>query len=311
MPLSKLFKDRLHYFDELPFAEAYSLFDTQVGVYQSPSIQVREILVPTPDFQIPVRVYQRDFKSHERVAIIWMHGGGFVNGSYTMNEGDIVSRELAFQGNCIVFNVEYRLVSESVKFPVPQNDCLAVLDWVYEKSSDLGVDRSQIFIGGVSAGGCLAASVAAIDRDRGTKYLAGQTLQCPMVHRQLPTASIELSRKVMELGKAAFSAETVSWLNSFAVNSKEDSENNPHWWPGDVTNFAGFPPTQIINCEYDSLRASGEKFAADLRAAGVEVESLTQKNVPHAHLNRVPDDCPEHQQTVDSILRFILKVSRR
>jgi acetyl esterase/lipase len=80
----------------------------------------------------------------------------------------------------------------------------------------------------------------------------------------------------------------------------------PDWWfAGDVTSKSGLAPTQIIDCEYDGLRASGEKYAADLKAAGVDVESLMQNGVPHAHINRYPADCPEMDETLNNMVRWI------
>jgi acetyl esterase/lipase len=45
------------------------------------------------------------------------------------------------------------------------------------------------------------------------------------------------------------------------------------------------PPTLVINCEYDGLRASGEAFTAQLAEAGVEVEQLLAPDVLHGHIN--------------------------
>jgi acetyl esterase/lipase len=308
MPLAKLFAERLRFFDELPFVEAYEKFDEPINDYLQPNIQVIDQLVSNHSENVPVKIYL-PAKPDNSPVIIWMHGGGFTRGSYTMNEGHIVSSELAHRGGFTVVNVEYRLVSETVKFPAPQQDCMAVLDWVHQNISSFGANPNQIFVGGVSAGGCLAATLAHLDRDRGTHYISGQLLNCPVLHHELPAASEELKAKLVELKGFLFTDEMVEQLNKNAVPNGDLANSDPRWWAGQVANLQGLPPAQIINCEYDSLRASGEKYAEDLKAAGVNVELITEAGVPHAHLNRVPADCPEHAVTVNRIIHYVKKIT--
>jgi acetyl esterase/lipase len=77
------------------------------------------------------------------------------------------------------------------------------------------------------------------------------------------------------------------------------------WFAGDAKSKAGLAPTQIINCEYDGLRASGEEYGRLLAAEGSEVEVLTQAGVPHAHINRYPADCAEMVETLDNMVRWM------
>lgn len=312
MPLSKLFADRIHHFTELPFMEAYALFDAPISEYHAPALETLDMKVKANGEEVPVLVYRPLSITGLLPVIIWMHGGGFQRGSYTMNEGAVAGQELAHHGNFLVINVEYRLVTETVKFPAPQDDCLAVLSWVHENIESLGGNPEQIFVGGVSAGGCLAASVAVLDRDLGNHLVAGQLLNCPIIHTALPEMSDELSAKMREIPKElGFTPELIDQLNRFVVASGNIEDILPAWLPGESSNLAGLPPAQVINCEYDTLRASGEKYAAQLLAAGVEVELLTQAGVPHAHLNRVPEDCPEVGETIDRIIGFVNRVSGR
>jgi acetyl esterase/lipase len=310
MPLSKLFADRVHYFEDLPFMEAYQAFEAPVSSYVSPDLLVEERTISASGLKIPVLIYKSASAQENAPVIIWMHGGGFQHGTYKMNEGDVVARELAHRGKATVVNVEYRLVSESVKFPAPQDDCMAVLEWVAKNCEGLGGNPNSIFVGGVSAGGCLAASLAVLDRDNGNNYIAGQLLNCPILHLELPPQSEELKRKMDEIPRGlGFTPEIVLAINQFALESGDIRDFNPSWMPGELSDLSGLPPAQIINCEYDTLRASGEKYAAQLIEAGSLVEIKTQAGVPHAHLNRVPKDCPEIIETLENMIRFINEVS--
>ena len=301
MPLAPLFKDRLHYLDELPRQEAIKKMEEPIGTYKSPDIHVSDETANG----VPVLVYKPKNLTSGTPTLIWMHGGGFQFGTYKMNEGDIVSREICDRGNMVVVNVEYRLVNESIKFPAPQDDCLAVLDWVVANIEKLGGRRDAIFIGGISAGACLAATTAVLDRDRGTNYLKGQLLNCPLLHRVLPPLSEELTEKLKETKGLFFKPELITGLNVFVVPNAQAAADNLAWRPGDLPNLSGLPVAQIINCEYDSLRASGELYGEQLNAAGVKTEVLMQDGVPHAHLNRLPVDCPEMVETLENMVRWI------
>ncbi len=48
----------------------------------------------------------------------------------------------------------------------------------------------------------------------------------------------------------------------------------------------GFPPTLMINAERDAMRASGDRFGAELLSAGADVEQHTLPGTRHAFLNR-------------------------
>lgn len=47
-----------------------------------------------------------------------------------------------------------------------------------------------------------------------------------------------------------------------------------------------FPPTLMINADRDAMRASGDQFATELIAAGVDVEHHVLPEAHHAFLNR-------------------------
>ncbi len=311
MPLSPLFKDRLHFFEELTFEQALTKFEEPLSSYQSPELLVEEFDISTPGFELPVILYRPIHLTENSPLLIWLHGGGFQMGNYKMIEGDVVAREMASRGSLQVLNVDYRLVTQDVKFPVPQNDVYAALVWVSENLSRLQVDPQKVFIGGISAGGCLAATTALTDRDSGNPVLAGQLLNCPLLHQELPLPSAELRAKIDEINGFGINAKMIVEVNQFAVAGADLELADPYWWPGESENLSNLAPTQIINCEYDLLRASGEKFAEQLVAAGSEAESITQLGVPHAHLNRYPNDCPEVVQTLENMLAFIARTARQ
>jgi acetyl esterase/lipase len=306
MPLAPLFKDRIAVMGDtsLPERERAKIFEAPLSEYVSPPMETRDLEIPGTARQIPARLYRPAGNSEILPGLIWFHGGGFRFGDIDMNEADIVARELAHRTGLVVLTVDYALVTETEKFPVPMVDGIDSLRWFAANAAELKVDAERIFVGGISAGGALAASVAVNDRDSGDNLLAGQLLNCPDLHRELPEWSDNLKAcKEEEPYAVFFNHDLIAHHHGELV---DPTKPVPDWWfAGDVTSKSGLAPTQIIDCEYDGLRASGEKYAADLKAAGVDVESLMQKGVPHAHINRYPADCPEMDETLNNMVRWI------
>ena len=73
--------------------------------------------------------------------------------------------------------------------------------------------------------------------------------------------------------------------------------------PGDDS-VAGLPPTLVVTCEYDDIRASGEAFAASLLAAGVPTTLRCEPGMLHGHLN-LPG-LPGAIATVDAMVVHLL-----
>ena len=73
--------------------------------------------------------------------------------------------------------------------------------------------------------------------------------------------------------------------------------------PGDEL-VEGLPPTLVITCEFDDIRASGEVFAASLVAAGVPTTLRCEPGMLHGHLN-VPG-LPGAIATIDAMVVHLL-----
>ena len=121
--------------------------------------------------------------------VYWIHGGGYVLGSFDMDDTRFDRWCPSF--GCIGVSVEYRLAPET-PYPGPLEDCYAGLRWTWEHRDELGIDASRIVIGGVSAGGGLAAGLALLARDRGEVPVTHQLLECPMIDDRQATSSSRL-----------------------------------------------------------------------------------------------------------------------
>lgn len=86
-------------------------------------------------------------------AIVWIHGGGWQNGSrLALSRQAAHLAGLGFVGACI----DYRL-SDEAKFPAALHDAKAAVRWLRASAGKYKIDSSRIGASGGSAGGHLAA----------------------------------------------------------------------------------------------------------------------------------------------------------
>ncbi|XP_025095574.1 arylacetamide deacetylase-like [Pomacea canaliculata] len=141
---------------------------------------------------VKVRMYRPLSAPKVSPAFLHLHGGGFCLGS--VDSEDTVSRYIARQGQIVVVSVEYRLAPEH-PFPAALDDCVSAAVHVLKNGADWGIDVTKVGVGGMSAGGNLAAATALRlldDQYRHLPRLRYQVLAVPVLQglfRDLPSYS--------------------------------------------------------------------------------------------------------------------------
>jgi acetyl esterase len=245
------------------------------------TVSVRKIRIPARDGTI---VSARSYvsRSHPMATLVWAHGGAFIGGDLDMPEANWVSLCLAARG-IHVLSVAYRKALRGVTFPAPSDDVVDAWNWAIDHVDELGGNDRSVHIGGASAGGNLAAGAALRLRDGEGMPPASVVLLYPTLHELLPAASPALAASVGLLPEEQrFRPEYVREMNSNYSGARGSS---PYTFPGSAL-LEGFPPVFVLNSERDDLRASGEQFAADAVATGVEVRVEFEPNTSHGHLNQ-------------------------
>jgi acetyl esterase len=277
---------------------------------QRPGAAVTDRTVPGPDGnEIPVRIYRavrapgaapaagsvNGDGPAARPLIMYFHGGGFVFGDLRM--GDWLRRSAALRTGAVVVSVDYRL-APAHRFPAAVEDCYAALTWAAGNAAELGAGGS-IEVMGESAGGNLSAVVCLLARDHGGPAIAHQSLLYPLPgHRHV--------RRGHVVGVAAGERER-------AVSVDRGDDRLPAALPGDdgdpldpkaspllAASLAGLPPALIQVAEHDPLKDDGTRYAAALRAAGVQVRLTEYVGMPHGFLN-FPGLCRGAAQALSEI----------
>jgi acetyl esterase/lipase len=270
--------------------------------YEPPVVKTETRAVPGPHGDVEVRVYTP--ADPKGPLLVWCHGGGWVGGDLDMPEADAAAREVSARAEAVVVSVGYRLAVEGVHYPVPLDDVTAALTWSVDQAADLGADPTRVSLGGASAGANLAAGAALRVRDQGGPMPRALVLIYPLVHPVLPQLHPDLARKVAPLSPGqAFAPDVLAALVENYLGGAV-AQATPYAMAG-LGSAEGLPPTLVINCEYDALRASGEAYADALAAAGVVVDVSCAPGVLHGHLNQ-----PWLPVTGDSFARMAAWISR-
>ncbi|MCC8437583.1 alpha/beta hydrolase [Brevibacillus sp. M2.1A] len=235
--------------------------------------KVEDFLVPVKNGEIKVRMYTPNEKDSLPV-FVYLHGGGWVAGD--IQSVDILCQNIAHDAECIVVSVEYRL-APAYRFPIPLEDCYAATKWVAENSSMLRADKTRIAIGGDSAGGNIAASVAVMAQKFNNLSLAAQVLIYPVVDLTL-TFNAQSYRDNAE--GYLLTTEGVFWAASTYLRDEID-RYNVIASPSLNDDVKDLPPTLMITAEYDPLRDDGAAYAERLKEAGVPVEYKCYEGMVH------------------------------
>jgi acetyl esterase len=233
---------------------------------QSPSepfvVSDRRIPGPPGAPEVPVRIY-RPWGDGTRPALVYFHGGAFVLGQVELF--DAMCGAYAANADIIVVSVDYRLAPEH-PFPAGVEDCYAAVEWITAHAADLAVDPAAVAVGGLSAGGALAAAVTLMARDRNGPTIAFQLLVNAVLDDRLETVSVQ-----------AFT-DTPLW-NSHDVSvmwdlylGPERRHVSPYAAPARATDLSGLPPAYVLTSQFDPLRDEGIAYALRMLQAGVPVE---------------------------------------
>ena len=236
-----------------------------------PVARVEDTCIPGPAHNIPIRVYTPKGEGLFPV-LVFFHGGGWVVGDLDAMDADC--RAIVDGAGCIVVSVDYRLAPEH-KFPVPVEDAYQATLWVSQNGARLGGNGAPVAVGGMSAGGNLAAVVALMARDRGGPPLTCQVLTVPATNYNFDTESYCENGEDYVLTKGE-----MVWFWEHYLDASDDGAH-PYASPLRAPDLSQLPPALIQTAQYDPLRDDGRAYADRLSAAGVPVTYRNYEGMIH------------------------------
>jgi len=250
----------------------------------APAPQPVERHIPGPAGAPEVRVWVVDPAPLEKgkPLLLHMHGGGFM-----MTDPNLMPQiqGIATDCHCVVVSVDYRLAPET-RYPGALEDNYAALKWVHAHAAELGVDRSRIAVGGESAGGTHAASLAIHARDRNEVPIVFQLLIYPALDDR--TGSSHSPPPAIGNFIWTASANRLAWSSLLGVPAGS-SKVPAAAVPARVASVAGLPPAWIGVGSVDLFVEEDMECARRLVHAGVGTELLVARGAFHGFDLLVPD----------------------
>jgi acetyl esterase len=260
--------------DQLPaemVRAGYRMQRTSQDTRAPKNVEARDFTIPGPAGAIPVRLYTPPGASASSGGLVYFHGGGWVIGDLDTHDGHC--RRLASYAGVRVLAVDYRLAPEH-PFPAGHDDALAATEWAFDHAQEIGVDPRRIAVGGCSAGGNLAASVALDLRHDPKRRPAFQLLLYPVTWPEQETAT----RRERALGPL-LTKEAMDWFERHLGAHAHAAGHRA--MPARAKELAGAPPALVVTAGHDMLEEEGRDYAAALEAAGVAAEHLNYPTLVH------------------------------
>ncbi len=223
--------------------------------------------------EIELRVATPEGADKDLPLLFWIHGGGMVVGDAASD--DYMIQHWACLLGARVTSVEYRLAPEH-PHPTPIEDCYAALQYIVAKTTP-----ARICIGGVSAGGGLAAGLALLARDRGAPQIGGQVLVYPMLDDRNIQPADERYEDTLLWTRAANHYGWTSYLGGKAADI--------YAAPARADDLSGLPPCYLPTGELDLFLEENMAYAQKLIAAGVGCELHVFPGAPHAFNALAPE----------------------
>ena len=259
----------------LAYAASWSVTQTSGGEVAS----VVDADIETRAGSLRVRLY-RGLGTHPEAALpclLFLHGGGWVIGN--LDSHDRLCRRLANQAGICVVAVDYRLAPEH-PFPAALDDAAAALCWLSTHAERLSIDSARLAVGGDSAGGNLAATLALMARDGCVPRIVYQALFYPAVDL---TASSDSYRRM--LSGLPLTAATMHY---FIEHYTPNAADRLHWRasPLRALSLEGVAPALLLTVAHDPLCDEGRAYGQRLSDAGVRLTHMHCNDQMHGLLSQ-------------------------
>ena len=207
--------------------------------------------------------------------ILWIHGGGYVTGMAKMI---YMSRamNLVKKYGAVVVTPEYRL-SKEASYPAALQDCYAALKYLKEHAEELGVNSSQIMVGGESAGGGLTAALCMYARDKGEVNIAYQMPLYPMMDNLDTDSSRDNHAPVWNTKR-----NHMGWKAYLGDLWELGEKVSPYAAAARQTDYTNLPPAYTFVGDIEPFYCETLTYIENLKKDGVEANVDVYPNCFHA-----------------------------
>jgi len=238
--------------------------------------------------RVRLRMHRPSGSGRPSGGLLWVHGGGLVLGGAKVDDRHCA--ETAREVGAVVVSVDYRLAPEH-PYPAALDDVHAAWRWLLAHAGDLEVDPGRVVVGGQSAGGGLAASLAQRLLDEGGVQPAGQWLFCPMLDdRTAARGELDAVRHLVWDN----AANRYGWTAYLGVPPGGDAVP-AYAVPARRRDLRGLPPAWLDCGDLELFHDEIVDYAGRLRAAGVPTALEVVPGAPHGFETWAADTRPAQE----------------
>lgn len=238
---------------------------------------VEKIMIPSTGRDIKVLIFRplKNAKSKEKTpGVLWLHGGGYATG---MSEMVYFTRAISLvkKYGAVLVVPNYRLSIEA-PYPAALEDCYVALKYLKNHTDELGVNSSQIMVGGESAGGGLTVALCMYARDKKEVNIAYQMPLYPMIDdrdtetsrdNHAPIWNTKRNHKAWKLYLGKLSGKDVP---VYAAPARQNDYSN-------------LPPAYTFVGDIEPFYSETLTYIDNLKNAGVDAKVDVYKNWFHAY----------------------------
>lgn len=264
-----------------PFLRLYFWLNHLKGLHYKPILNTKKSRITVLGYQdtlLDCHIVESNQLDAEAPTMIYLHGGGFF-----AELSPLILTKACFYANelkCKVFIPRYRTTYQHT-YPIPVEDSYCATKDIIKRATELGVNRDKIVLYGDSAGGCLAAAVSLMARDRQEFKIAFQMLIYPV------TDYLQESESLINYKDTTWSACANKQMWKLYLG---DSLPSPidYASPLHAKSLSGLPAAYVEPQEIDSLCDEGISYAKRLESSKV----LTTLNIIKGSYHAFEDEYP-------------------
>lgn len=226
-------------------------------------LEIHREMISTRRHKIPLLILRSKNQTGPLPGVLWIHGGGYFLG---MKEMVYMSRAIDLVRECgaVIVSPGYTLAWHK-PYPAAIRDCYQALLYIKKNGKRLGIRENQLFVGGESAGGGLAAALCMLARDRGTVQIAYQMPLYPMLDNFDTESSRANHGKVWNTRR-----NHLGWRMYLRKMAK--AQVSPYAAPARQKNFQGLPPAYTFVGKEEPFYAETTTYIENLQRCGIPAE---------------------------------------
>jgi len=247
--------------------------------------------------ELHLRLVMPDDRPREPLpVIVYVHGGGWIGGDYT-----IVRSAQFVRNGYAAASVQYRFSTEAV-FPAQIHDCKAAIRYLRANAGRLGIDPNRIGVWGESAGAHL---VALLGTSAGVEELEGDLGNADESSAVQAVCAYSGPMKFLPgPGEAPAVTQIPEVLEQLMGGTCEEKPDLYRLGSPFEHITPNAPPFLIVHGDADELVPVGQAdlFYEALRDAGVEAKLIRVKKGTHGFHD--PEQTPGIVEMLEEVLAF-------